>query len=71
MEHRGVPPGAQRRHQDDVPYPVGLIELDDGPRMYGTLIGEPGSFEQDRPVRAVFVPVTAAVTLTHWEQAWR
>ena len=50
--------------EDDVPYAVGLIELDDGPRMYGTLVGEPGSSELDCRVRA-------GVPSRDWEQVWR
>ena len=51
----------------DVPYTVGLIQLDDGPRMYGTMQGELGSFGPGQRVRAVFVDVAPAVTLIHWE----
>ena len=50
----------------DLPYTVGLIELDDGPRMYGTMSGEPGSFILDGAVHAVFVDATPAVTLVGW-----
>jgi uncharacterized OB-fold protein len=52
---------------DDVPYTVGLVELDDGPRMYGTMIGNPGLTDIGRPVRAVFVDVDDDLTLVHWE----
>jgi uncharacterized OB-fold protein len=61
--HRALSPA----FRDDLPYSVGLIELDDGPRMYGTLLGEPGAFVPGRPVRAVFVESTPEVTLVCWE----
>jgi hypothetical protein len=50
----------------DVPYAVGYVELDDGPRMYGTMAGGLDSLEAGRPVHAVFEPVTPEVTLVHW-----
>jgi uncharacterized OB-fold protein len=54
---------------DDVPYTVGLVELDDGPRMYGLMVGETSSFTLDRPVRALFQEATADVTFVRWEMA--
>ncbi|KAA9107718.1 Zn-ribbon domain-containing OB-fold protein [Microbacterium rhizomatis] len=55
----------------DLPYTVGLIQLEDGPRMYGTMIGEPGSLRIDEETRPVFVDVTPTVTLVHWRMAER
>ncbi|MEF2978073.1 Zn-ribbon domain-containing OB-fold protein [Subtercola sp. YIM 133946] len=52
---------------DDLPYTVGLIQLNDGPRMYGTLRGEVGSFQLGQRVRAVFFDATPEVTLLQWE----
>jgi uncharacterized OB-fold protein len=51
---------------DDVPYAVGYVELDDGPRMYGTMAGELDKLRTGRPVHAVFDPVTPEVSLVHW-----
>lgn len=51
---------------DDVPYAVGYVELDDGPRMYGTMVGDPESLAIGLPVHAVFDPVTPDVTLVRW-----
>jgi uncharacterized OB-fold protein len=51
---------------DDVPYAVGYVELDDGPRMYGTIVSELDSLQAGRPVQAVFEPVTPEVSLVHW-----
>jgi uncharacterized OB-fold protein len=50
----------------DIPYAVGYVQLDDGPRMYGTMTGEPGTLGAGLPVRAVFEPVTPEVTLVRW-----
>jgi uncharacterized OB-fold protein len=50
----------------DVPYAVGYVQLDDGPRLYGTIVGELDSLKVGQPVTAVFDPVTPEVTLVHW-----
>jgi uncharacterized OB-fold protein len=50
----------------DVPYAVGYVQLDDGPRLYGTIVGEIDSLKVGQPVTAVFDPVTPEVTLVHW-----
>jgi uncharacterized OB-fold protein len=50
----------------DVPYAVGYVELDDGPRMYGTVLGELDTLQSGRPVHAVFDPVAPGVSLVHW-----
>jgi uncharacterized protein len=60
--HRALAPA----FKDDVPYSVGLIELDEGPRMYGTLVGLARTEDVGRRVRAVFDPVTPEVTLVKW-----
>jgi uncharacterized OB-fold protein len=65
--HRALSPA----FRDDLPYTVGFVELDDGPRMYGTMVGEAGSFAPDQRVDALFVPVTPTITLVHWEIAAR
>lgn len=51
----------------DVPYAVGLIELDAGRKMYGTMVGDPDALQVGRRVRAVFDPVNEDVTLVRWE----
>jgi uncharacterized OB-fold protein len=50
----------------DIPYAVGYVQLDDGPRLYGTMTGAPGALAVGLPVRAVFDPVTPEVTLVRW-----
>ena len=52
---------------DDLPYTVALVELDDGPRMYGRLLGDPSTFAVGARVHAVFEPVTEEVTMVRWE----
>ena len=51
---------------DETPYTVGLVELDDGPRMYGVMSGAPGSFTPGEAVEAVFFEATTDVTLVRW-----
>lgn len=53
--------------KDDVPYTVGLVELDDGPRMYGRLQGDPATFVPDAHVRATFREIAPGVRLVDWE----
>ena len=63
--HRALDPA----FADDVPYAVGVIELDDGPRMYGRMVGSPDSLAIGERVRAVFTAVTPEVTLVEWDRA--
>jgi uncharacterized OB-fold protein len=60
--HRALDPA----FADEVPYSVALVELDDGPRMYGRLSGDPETFVLDTPVRATFSDVAPGVTLVGW-----
>ena len=55
-----------RRFNDDIPYSVAQVELDDGPRMIGRILGDPTSFVAGDEVEAVFDAVTDSVTLVHW-----
>jgi uncharacterized OB-fold protein len=61
--HRALAPA----FKDDVPYAVGLIELDQGPRMYGMLVGLARTEDVGRRVHAVFDTVTPEVTLVKWQ----
>src|SRR5215469_7784213 len=60
--HRALDPA----FADEVPYSVALVELDDGPWMYGRLSGDPEKFVLDTPVRATFSDVAPGVTLVGW-----
>jgi len=51
---------------DDVPYSVGLVQLDSGPRMLGVLQNPEDSLRIGGRVRAVFEAVTPEVTFVRW-----
>jgi uncharacterized OB-fold protein len=55
--------------KDDIPYAVGYVELDDGPRMYGQMSGSIEELEVGQPVRASFERVTPEVTLVRWTKS--
>jgi uncharacterized OB-fold protein len=57
------------RFRQDIPYSVGYVELDDGPRVIGTILGDPNSFIIGAPVQAVFDDVTPEVTLIRWKMS--
>jgi uncharacterized OB-fold protein len=61
--HRALDPA----FKDDIPYRVGLVELDEGPRMYGMMRGELVTADIGKKVRAVFEPVSPEVTFVRWE----
>jgi len=63
--HRAMNP----RFKDQVPYTVALVELDDGPRMYGRLVGDTAHVAVGAPVRAVLQEVEPGVTVVNWELA--
>ena len=60
--HRALDPA----FADQVPYSVALVELDDGPRMYGQISGSPGSFVLDTAVEATFEEVAPGIRLVGW-----
>lgn len=62
--HRALDPA----FADDLPYTVALVELDDGPRMYGRIDGDPAGFRIDGPVRATFTDAAEGVTFVGWAQ---
>jgi uncharacterized OB-fold protein len=50
--------------EDESPYNVALIELEEGPRLFTNLVDcEPAEIRCDMPVEVVFDQVTDAVTL--------
>jgi len=58
--HRAYHPG----FQDDVPYNVALVQLEEGPRMFSNVIGTPNdAVRVGDAVEAVFDPVTPEVTI--------
>jgi uncharacterized protein len=50
----------------DIPYTVGLVELDAGPRMYGRVLAEPEALTVGGRVAAVFVPAAPEITVIAW-----
>jgi uncharacterized protein len=63
--HRAMNP----RFKNEIPYTVALVELDDGPRMYGRLVGNTAKVEVGAPVRAVLQEIEPGVTVVNWEIA--
>lgn len=58
--HRVYHPG----FADEVPYAVGLIELDEGPRMISNIVGiSPEQVVCDMPVRVAFEDIGGIATL--------
>jgi uncharacterized protein len=55
-----------KRFERHLPYTVAYVELDDGPRMVGTLIAGAEQAAVGSRVTAVFDPVTPEVTLVRW-----
>ena len=53
----------------DLPYPVVLVELQEGPKIYSNLVGVPrDKIRIGMPVRAVFEKATDEVTLVKFEE---
>jgi uncharacterized OB-fold protein len=61
--HRALDPAFRA----EVPYTIGYIELDAGPRMIGTVVGDPVALVVGAPVHAVFDEVAPGVTLVRWQ----
>jgi uncharacterized OB-fold protein len=56
--------------QDDVPYSVVVVELDEGVRLVSNLVDVPAAeIRADLPVQVVFEPVTEDVTLPKFKRA--
>jgi hypothetical protein len=50
--------------EDDLPYGVALVELEEGPRLISNIVGVPReAVDIGMPVEAVFDAVTSEVTL--------
>ena len=55
---------------DDAPYAFVIIQLDEGPRMPGSMVNvDPHELKVDMPVEAVFDDVTPEWTLVKWKLA--
>lgn len=60
--HRALDPA----FADDVPYAVGLVELEGGFKMYGILRADLDTVKIGAPVEAVFEPLDDEVTFVRW-----
>lgn len=63
--HRALAPA----FRDEIPYAVALVQLADGPRMYGQVDGATGQVGVDEAVRAVFYQLSPDVTVIRWAPA--
>lgn len=61
--HRAMNP----KFKDQIPYTVALVELDEGPRMYGRLVANGAKVEPGVAVRGVFQEVEPGVMFVNWE----
>ncbi len=56
------------RLKEDVPFPVVLVELKEGPRILGRLVGCPiDKIKGDMPVKGKFMKVNEELTLLNFE----
>lgn len=54
--------------ENDVPYGIAVIELEEGPRMVGNSVDmKPEDLKVGMPMEAVFNDVTDEVTLVNWK----
>ena len=64
--HRAYHPG----FQDEIPYVVGVIELDEGARMLSNVIGcKPEEVRCDMPVEVAFEDITDEMSLPKFRPA--
>jgi uncharacterized OB-fold protein len=49
--------------KNELPYPVCLVQLEEGPLLVSNLVGDSGKARLGAPVRVVFEAVTEEVTL--------
>ena len=64
--HRAYHPG----FQGEIPYVVGVIELDEGPRMLSNVVGcKPEEVRCDMPVEVTFEDITDEMSLPKFQPA--
>lgn len=61
--HRALDPA----FAEDIPYAVGLVELDAGRKMYGLMTGDHAALRIGARVRGIFDPVNDEVTFLRWQ----
>jgi uncharacterized OB-fold protein len=53
--------------KEELPYVVAIVDLDEGPRMMGTVTGsDPGDVHIGMPVEVYFVPADENVAVPYW-----
>ena len=58
--------------EEDAPYAIAVIQLDEGPRMMGNIVGienTPENLILDMPVKVVFTDATDDIAIPNWEPA--
>ena len=56
----------------DAPYAIAIIELEEGPRMMGNIVGienTPENLVLDMPLKVTFTDVTEDIAIPNWEPA--
>jgi hypothetical protein len=60
--HRAMPP-----FKDEVPYVVGIIELEEGVRMMSRIVGDRSQIAIDKPVSVIFHQIDDELTLPYFQ----
>ena len=55
--------------QEQVPYLYGVVELDEGPRMYTNFLMDIDAIEVGQRVEAVFTDISDDYTIVQWKPA--
>ena len=67
INHRAAP-----GFEDEAPYAIAVIQLEEGPRMMGNILGienTPENLVLDMPLKVVFVDATDDIAIPNWEPA--
>ena len=67
INHRPAP-----GFEDEAPYAIAIIQLEEGPRMMGNIHGienTPENLVLDMPLKVVFVDANDEVAIPNWEPA--
>ena len=64
INHRPAP-----GFEEDSPYAIAIVELEEGPRMMSNIVGiknTPENLILDMPLRIIFEDVAPAITIPKW-----
>ena len=67
INHRPAP-----GFETDAPYAIAIIQLEEGPRMMGNIVGienTPENLVLDMPLKVVFTDATDEIAIPNWEPA--